>query len=428
MSTARTLVKIASLAVVLAGCANANSIYRGPEIGGEKVLLIDAKQRAITVGQRDGHKPVYCAEPSPDAFSVYSAAIGGGLSTPQQVSAALSAAFNETGSSIGLRTQTIQMLRDSMYRLCEAYNNGAMSGLALQRAHLQAQNTMMALLAVEQLTGYALPTVAQQGGKAAASAEASQKLNLVQELQDTTERLREEESELEEKVRLQEEEATKAEEERDAARDAAAAEGAGSAEQRRLAEAQSKVDQERERRNNARDKLEEKRSLISKLERSLDLAVKSTAEAESTFGTTAQSGNSNVDKDTAVAISTAVRDIVFQTLVSYDTIDRCLQVLEEQVPSQSSAAATCQEYLSTALSNAQRHQELIQMRNLDLQQEEMRLRMAASDRTAESAVVLAPSGSLPKNKELTVRPVIPMIPQEPAGIPPFIQTVPKGRF
>ena len=43
----------------------------------------------------------------------------------KNLAAGLGASSSETSASIGLRTQTITLLRDGLYRLCEAYMNGA---------------------------------------------------------------------------------------------------------------------------------------------------------------------------------------------------------------------------------------------------------------------------------------------------------------
>jgi len=68
-----------------------------------------------------------CTEPSPDALSAFASAIGAGASVPTQGAASASGALHEAAASIGLRTQSITLMRDSLYRLCEAYYNGQLS-------------------------------------------------------------------------------------------------------------------------------------------------------------------------------------------------------------------------------------------------------------------------------------------------------------
>ena len=142
----------------LQGCAT--KIYEKFNIDQGTSLSIDAKQRVVLTSVRRArdqvgspYSTISCAEPSPDALSAISAAVSGSFSpSPDKL---IQAAFgnSETAASIGLRTQTIQLLRDGMYRICEGYLSGAIGKpefVALQRRY---QNLMMGLLAIEQLTG-----------------------------------------------------------------------------------------------------------------------------------------------------------------------------------------------------------------------------------------------------------------------------------
>ena len=132
-------------------------------------VFIDAKQRAILSNSRiddnnDTDLRVVCAEPAPDALSAIAAQAGLSVS---DISNAVSAegGASEAAANIGLRTQTIQTLRDGFYRVCEAYMNGLSEeqySIMLRRF----QTNMIALLAIEQLTG------AVKGGDAVVSASA----------------------------------------------------------------------------------------------------------------------------------------------------------------------------------------------------------------------------------------------------------------
>ena len=153
----------------LSGCANLNSIYRTLEMGDAHGVAVDAKQRGIysssksvTENGKTITTSMICPEPSPDALSAYSASSGltGAFGTPAsattpatqaQVQAAM--AFAEASASIGLRTQSIQLLRDGLFSNCIAYMNSAVSAgdfYALQR---RSQNFTLGILAIEQLTG-----------------------------------------------------------------------------------------------------------------------------------------------------------------------------------------------------------------------------------------------------------------------------------
>ena len=115
-------------------------------------VFIDAEQRAVLSNKRsDQDMRVVCAEPAPDALSAIAAQAGVSVS---DISNAVTAegGVSEAAANIGLRTQTIQTLRDGFYRVCEAYMNGLSEeqySIMLRRF----QTNMIALLAIEQLTG-----------------------------------------------------------------------------------------------------------------------------------------------------------------------------------------------------------------------------------------------------------------------------------
>lgn len=161
------------LAILLGGCAvlpanwKTTAIPFNPTHG--KGRLIDAKLRAIISAKRgvigsDGFpkigrngRPVtdlaICAEPSPDALQATVSMLGIKVSGEK----ALESLFSEEAASIGLRTQTIQLLRDAYYRLCEAYLNDGIDAIAYDVLQRRFQNQIIALLAVEQLTGAVQP-------------------------------------------------------------------------------------------------------------------------------------------------------------------------------------------------------------------------------------------------------------------------------
>jgi hypothetical protein len=130
-----------------------------------KAVIVDAKQRLIVTSPiqttrlgPDGKASAerfrgFCAEPSPDALSALAAGYGISLSKKDKLSLASSLSIAEGAGSIGLRTQSIQLMRDSMYRLCEGYLSGAIDSLAFQTLHRRFQSSMVAILAIEQLTG-----------------------------------------------------------------------------------------------------------------------------------------------------------------------------------------------------------------------------------------------------------------------------------
>lgn len=180
----------------LAACAdmthfNQSRIGPGEEI---RVTYVDAKQRAIIAKVREvettekvqqytkngkdtqkttqsvKYKHAVCAEPSPDALSAI-AASQGILISKADFEAALNNAVSESASSIGLRTQSIQLMRDSMYRLCEAKLSGTISDASYETLIRRFQSSMVAVLAIEQLTGVvkAAPVILHGGATVGAA-------------------------------------------------------------------------------------------------------------------------------------------------------------------------------------------------------------------------------------------------------------------
>jgi hypothetical protein len=183
MNSVLILTRIAILVILWTtyGCgANFNSIYRKFETEDDSVL-IDAKQRVIAVSQsktdlKDASGKItatetatrLCAEPSPDALSALSAAASASGSY-KEISAQLAGSISEVASNIGIRTQTIQLLRDGMYRLCEAYMNGAIDMKEYRAQQRRYQIMMSGLLAIESLTGVVTPKQVVLRGESSAT-------------------------------------------------------------------------------------------------------------------------------------------------------------------------------------------------------------------------------------------------------------------
>jgi hypothetical protein len=151
-----------TLAVSSAGClGNVTSIFRDFDIGNGESVSIDAQQRVVLASK--GTDPLgyqittVCAEPSPDVYSVIGSSLAGKGSSVDKITAEFAASLSQSGANIGLRTQAIQLLRDSMYRLCEGYLSGALDRHEFKGLQRRYQNVMLGLLAVEQLTGAVTP-------------------------------------------------------------------------------------------------------------------------------------------------------------------------------------------------------------------------------------------------------------------------------
>lgn len=165
----RRTVLVVTCSAMLGGCASWTN-YTAPIDLRKGSVSIDVKQRVVFSQERndittDGAKTterkrtVVCAEPSPDALTVIGASGGLSLNSGKGQAANAALAIAEQGASIGLRTQSIQLLRDAMYRLCEGYAAGSISDADFASMQRRYQSTMMGLIAIEQLTG---PVVAAQ--------------------------------------------------------------------------------------------------------------------------------------------------------------------------------------------------------------------------------------------------------------------------
>ncbi|MBK5541520.1 hypothetical protein JFV28_20370 [Pseudomonas sp. TH05] len=115
-------------------------------------------------GSKNGGLRVVCPEPSPDALKT----LAGSATAEKADVAALSIAFQESAANIGLRTQSIQLLRDQLFSICQAYANGAINASAYQMLLTRNQRNTVAIMAIEQLTGVVRgPNVALSGSSTA---------------------------------------------------------------------------------------------------------------------------------------------------------------------------------------------------------------------------------------------------------------------
>lgn len=142
---------------------------------------------------RPATRYVACAEPSPDVMTAYAAQFAAGLSktTPEggKMSAEAKAALQQAAAFIGMRTPSIQLLRDAMYRVCEAYANGAVDSDQYELFMRRYQRQIVAMMAIESLAqvgrapAITLTTQASTGGERALS-EWMGEIKTQQELQD----------------------------------------------------------------------------------------------------------------------------------------------------------------------------------------------------------------------------------------------------
>ncbi len=161
------------VAMLGSGCANFESISRRSSLPANSeesgtAIHLDAKQRLVFA--KGEH---VCAEPSPDALSAVAASLGVSGGAPGKGAASLASALTTSAASIGLRTQSITLMRDALYRVCEAYYSGQLSEPQVMLLLARSQDLTATVVAVEQLTGAIVAQQAILSGSANAQAAAS---------------------------------------------------------------------------------------------------------------------------------------------------------------------------------------------------------------------------------------------------------------
>ena len=116
-----------------------------------RVLLIwpismPARRGALLLPRPDGKGMMYCAEPSPDVAysSVLNLVASVQLQNPN-IDASTQLQFQQSVVELAQRTETIQFLREALYRLCEQSLNGTMSQAAVEQEYDNALKTALAL-------------------------------------------------------------------------------------------------------------------------------------------------------------------------------------------------------------------------------------------------------------------------------------------
>ncbi len=155
---------------ICGGCANFETLERSTRLPHHGLAIhLDAPQRLV-FSDKDGN---LCAEPSPDALQAYAASLGAGISAPSYGAASLAYALEASSASIGLRTQSITLMRDALYRICEASHNGSLVHGDVVQLLERSQDLTLGVLAIEQLTGAVVARQAILTSAANASAAAN---------------------------------------------------------------------------------------------------------------------------------------------------------------------------------------------------------------------------------------------------------------
>ncbi len=161
MSISRSIFAL-SIMIGLTGCSSQpGTIFKSFDLTGTSSVTTGARQRAIVnrpVGplSRPGRvhpANIICAEPSPDVAIAVSQSLSAGISVFGKGSGSASQSTAEGLAELAGRTATAQLLRDQMYRSCEAYANGAISEVTYSLLMSRINDTMVTLLLSEAATG-----------------------------------------------------------------------------------------------------------------------------------------------------------------------------------------------------------------------------------------------------------------------------------
>ena len=144
-----TIICLAVPVMLLAGCASLTRPARVHVLQPNAPYLADfdaSRRSAILLPRPDGKGMMYCAEPSPDVAynSVLSLVATVQLQNPS-VDASTQLSFQQSVVELAQRTETIQFLREALYRLCEQTLNGTMSQAAVEQQYDTALKTALAL-------------------------------------------------------------------------------------------------------------------------------------------------------------------------------------------------------------------------------------------------------------------------------------------
>ncbi len=181
------IARAAILFVLLSACSTApGEIFNQFDLhknkyGGGKSITTGARQRVIL-----NHDPnlmtrpglvtpsrIVCTEPSPDVAAAVANSFGAAISVLGKGSGSISGETIEGIAQLAERTASIQLLRERMFRACEAYSNGAITGTSYTLLMNGIGRELVTTNLGENAAGRFGRSLAALGSKASSSAEAS---------------------------------------------------------------------------------------------------------------------------------------------------------------------------------------------------------------------------------------------------------------
>lgn len=162
------ILRTVSIGAALALTSACSDVYTHGLGGNVSVLSSEAKHQLAFTTNRDGRQ-IVCATPSPDAIQADAFSLAGKagvtLSSGDDVKAQLGFGRSETAAFVAMRTQTIQLLRDVAYRICESYLNGAIDDGEYQTTIRALPIVFATTMAIDGVTTAAVaPSIAISSG------------------------------------------------------------------------------------------------------------------------------------------------------------------------------------------------------------------------------------------------------------------------
>jgi hypothetical protein len=321
---------VVTFSIMASGCANIMTIDRSkslPDNG--KAIHLDTQQRLVYA--KAGH---LCAEPSPDAVQSVSSSFGGGVAAPREGSSAIANALQQSVGSIGLRTQSITLMRDQLYRVCEAAYNKSLTPLDVVQLLERSQDLTLAVLSIEQLTGaVAAKQITITGG---AHSTSSAEISNTQAALDHAKEIEAE------KKKTLEDATTKLTKDNDALKVAKAIAPATAESTAQIASLEPEITKDTDVQTAAQKSYDDAQKATGAIEKNFNAAL---VNADAAVSSTAnfsevRTNSSTIDKDTAEKVSTAVTAIVQAVINKGHITDSCLNYLTSPNPTAPNALST----------------------------------------------------------------------------------------
>lgn len=192
LKTSRNLIRIGIVFIsitLLASCISTGTINKTKYLSDQEVLTTSAdvryilrdRPRNMSLGHVLEPNFITCAEPSPDIGKVISSSLSEALSAsvhlPNGIDPKIAAAVSQQQATaiaqLTERLTTVQLLRDALYRACEAYANGAMSSTSYAVILSRFDDSMITLLQSELAAGAYGRSLATLSGEASGKSSSS---------------------------------------------------------------------------------------------------------------------------------------------------------------------------------------------------------------------------------------------------------------